>query len=91
MLVKFGRIEKPRKILVDDESVTTTFARFIAEPFERVIGHSLGNALRRILLSSLETPGIMSVRIESVPHEFMAVDGIIEDMTNIVLNLKGAS
>lgn len=90
MMVKFGRIEKPRKIHVDDETATKTFARFTAEPFERVMGHSLGNALRRILLSSLETPGIMSVRIEGVPHEFMAVDGIVEDMTNIVLNLKGA-
>lgn len=90
MLVKFGRIEKPRKIIVDEQSATPTFARFIAEPFERVVGHSLGNALRRILLSSLETPGIMSVRIEGVPHEFMAIDGIIEDMTNIILNLKGA-
>lgn len=90
MLVNFGRIEKPRKILVDEESATNTFARFFAEPFERVVGHSIGNAIRRILLSSLETPGIISVRIEGVPHEFMAIDGIAEDMTNIVLNLKGA-
>ncbi|MDB6080880.1 MAG: DNA-directed polymerase subunit alpha [Chlamydiia bacterium] len=90
MMVKFGRIEKPRKIYIDEESATKNFARFTAEPFERVMGHSLGNALRRILLSSLETPGIISMRIESVPHEFMAVEGIVEDMTNIVLNLKGA-
>ncbi len=90
MLVKFGKLEKPRKIVVEEESLTPTFARFIAEPFERVFGHSLGNALRRILLSSLETPGIISVRIEGVPHEFMAVDGIVEDMTNVILNFKGA-
>jgi len=90
MFVKFGKLEKPRKISVDEESATTTFARFIAEPFERVFGHSIGNALRRILLSSLETPGIISVRIEGVPHEFMAVDGIVEDMTSVVLNFKGA-
>jgi DNA-directed RNA polymerase subunit alpha len=90
MLVKFGRIEKPKKIVVEESSATPTFARFVAEPFERVFGHSIGNALRRILLSSLETPGIISIRIEGVPHEFMAIDGIIEDMTNIVLNLKGA-
>lgn len=90
MLVKFGRIEKPRKIIVDEGSVTPTFARFIAEPFERVVGHSIGNALRRILLSSLETPGIISVRLAGCAHEFMAIDGIVEDMTNIVLNLKGA-
>ncbi len=90
MLVKFGKLEKPRKIAVEEESATSTFARFIAEPFERVFGHSIGNALRRILLSSLETPGIISVRIEGVPHEFMAVEGIVEDMTNIILNFKGA-
>ena len=90
MLVKFGKREKPRKILVDEDSKTPTFARFIAEPFERVTGHSIGNALRRFLLSALETPGIVSIRIEGVPHEFMAVEGISEDMTNIVLNFKGA-
>jgi DNA-directed RNA polymerase subunit alpha len=90
MLVKFGKREKPRKILVDEDSRTPTFARFIAEPFERVAGHSIGNALRRFLLSSLETPGIVSIRIEGVPHEFMAIEGISEDMTNIVLNFKGA-
>jgi DNA-directed RNA polymerase subunit alpha len=90
MQVKFGRIEKPAKIRIEQDEENANFARFIAEPFERVMGHSLGNALRRILLSSLETPGIISVRIEDVPHEFMAMDGIIEDMTNIVLNLKGA-
>lgn len=90
MLVKFGKLEKPRKIVVEEESATPTFARFIAEPFERVFGHSIGNAMRRILLSSLETPGIVSVRIEGVPHEFMAVPGIVEDMTNVILNFKGA-
>lgn len=90
MVVKFGKIEKPRKILVEDESATPTFARFVAEPFERVFGHSIGNALRRILLSSLESPGIISIRIEGVPHEFTAIEGITEDMTNIVLNLKSA-
>src|SRR3989337_219963 len=90
MLVKFGKSEKPRKIVVEDESATSTFARFIIEPFERVVGHSIGNAMRRFLLSSLEAPGIISVRIEGIPHEFMATEGIVEDMTNIVLNLKGA-
>lgn len=89
MLVKFGKMEKPKKILLDKESTTPTFGRFIAEPFERVFGHSIGNALRRVLLTSLESPGILSLRIEGVPHEFMAVEGISEDMTNIILNFKG--
>lgn len=90
MLVKFGKIEKPKRIILDKESSTPTFGRFVAEPFERVFGHSIGNALRRVLLSALEAPAILSVRIEGVPHEFMAVEGICEDMTNIILNFKGA-
>ena len=88
MAVKYGKFELPTKIKVDEASKSGTFARFIAEPFERGFGHTVGNALRRIILSSLEAPSIMSVRIEGVPHEYMAIEGIIEDMTHIVLNLK---
>jgi DNA-directed RNA polymerase subunit alpha len=90
MLVKFGKTEKPRKIVIEDETATPTFARFVAEPLERVIGHSIGNALRRTLLSSLEAPGILSVKMEEVPHEYTPIPGICEDMTNIILNLKTA-
>ena len=90
MAVKYGKFELPTKIKVDESSKSGTFARFIAEPFEKGFGHTVGNALRRIILSSLEAPAIMSVRIEGVPHEYMAVEGIIEDMTHIVLNLKNA-
>lgn len=90
MSVKYGKFEMPEKIVFDEESATDTFARFIAEPFERGFGHTLGNSLRRMLLTSLEAPAIIAVRIEGVPHEYMAVEGIVEDMTNIILNLKGA-
>ncbi len=90
MAVKYGKFELPTKIKVDESSRSATFARFIAEPFERGFGHTVGNALRRIILSSLEAPSIMSVRMDGVPHEYMAVEGIIEDMTHIVLNLKNA-
>jgi DNA-directed RNA polymerase subunit alpha len=90
MAVKYGKFELPTKIKVDEASKSGIFARFIAEPFERGFGHTVGNALRRIILSSLEAPAIMSVRIEGVPHEYMAIEGIIEDMTHIVLNLKNA-
>jgi DNA-directed RNA polymerase subunit alpha len=90
MAVKYGKFELPTKIKVDEGSKSGIFARFIAEPFERGFGHTVGNALRRIILSSLEAPSIMSIRIEGVPHEYMAVEGIIEDMTHIVLNLKNA-
>jgi len=88
MQVKFAAQERPRRVVVQDAN--STYARFIIEPYERVFGHSVGNALRRILLTSLETPGIISFHMEGVPHEFMAVDGITEDVTNIVLNIKGA-
>jgi DNA-directed RNA polymerase subunit alpha len=90
MAVKYGKFEMPNNISVDEATMTSTFARFIAEPFERGFGHTVGNSLRRILLSSLEAPAIVSVRIEGIPHEDTACEGIIEDMTNIVLNFKGA-
>jgi len=90
MAVRYGKFELPNKISLSESSKDGKFARFIAEPFERGYGHTMGNAFRRILLSSLEAPAIVSVRIEGVPHEYMAVEGIIEDMTHVVLNLKGA-
>ncbi len=90
MAVKYGTFEMPSKIIIDEDVSTTTFARFVAEPFEKGYGHTVGNALRRILLSSLEAPAIISVRMEGIPHEYMAVEGIVEDMTNIILNFKGA-
>lgn len=90
MAVKYGKFELPTKIKIEEASKKTNFARFIAEPFERGFGHTVGNALRRIMLTSLEAPAIISVRIEGVSHEYMAVEGIVEDMTRIILNLKGA-
>ncbi len=90
MAVKYGKFELPTKIKVDESSKTGKQARFIAEPFEKGFGHTVGNALRRIILSALEAPAIISIRIEGVPHEYMAVEGVIEDMTHIVLNLKNA-
>lgn len=99
MTVKYGKFEMPHKISIDEKfteqsnlplSAKQNFARFVIEPFERGFGHTLGNSMRRMMLSSLEAPAIISVRIEGVFHEYMAVEGIVEDMTNIILNLKGA-
>lgn len=90
MAIKYGKFEMPEKIKLDEATQTATFARFIVEPFERGFGHTVGNSLRRILLASLEAPAILSVKIEGVAHEYMAVEGVIEDMTHIVLNFKGA-
>jgi DNA-directed RNA polymerase subunit alpha len=90
MAVVYGIFELPNKIKLDESVKKENFARFIAEPFEKGFGHTIGNALRRIMLTSLEAPAIISIRIEGVPHEYMAVEGIVEDMTHVILNLKGA-
>ena len=90
MALRYGKFELPQKISKKETSKDGKFAQFVAEPFEKNYGHTMGNALRRIMLTSLEAPAIVSVRIEGVSHEYMAVEGIIEDMTHIVLNLKGA-
>ncbi len=90
MAVVYGMFELPNKIKVDESEKKENYARFIAEPFERGFGHTIGNALRRIMLAALEAPAIISVHIEGVPHEYMAIDGVIEDMTHIILNLKNA-
>lgn len=90
MSVKYGKFELPNKIKLDEKDATKSFGRFVAEPFERGFGHTIGNSMRRMMLSSLEAPAIISLCIEGVPHEYTAIDGIIEDMTNIILNFKGA-
>jgi len=90
MTVQYAKFELPTNIKIEEESKTTTFTRFIAEPFERGFGYTIGNALRRIMLTSLDSPAIISIQIEGVPHEYIAVEGIIEDMVHIVLNFKGA-
>lgn len=88
MTVRYGKFELPTKIKIDEADQKETFLRFIAEPFERGFGHTVGNLLRRIMLTGLEAPAIISVKIEGVPHEYMAIEGIVEDVTHIILNLK---
>jgi len=88
MPVRLGRFEMPRRVVREDATATPTYAKFIAEPFEAGYGHTLGNSLRRVLLSSLEGAAISSVKIEGAPHEFTAIPGVVEDVTDIVLNLK---
>jgi DNA-directed RNA polymerase subunit alpha len=80
---------KPKKVQVETESLTNTYGKFYAEPFERGFGTTLGNSLRRVLLSSLQGAAITSLRIKNVLHEFSAVPGVTEDVTDIILNLKG--
>ncbi|MBN2719788.1 MAG: DNA-directed RNA polymerase subunit alpha [Proteobacteria bacterium] len=81
-------LTRPRKLEFSGEECSDTFCRFVAEPFERGFGTTFGNALRRILLSSLQGAAVTAFRIEGVLHEFSAVPGVFEDVTQIVLNLK---
>jgi DNA-directed RNA polymerase subunit alpha len=85
---RLGKFEIPSKLTKIEEGATNTYAKFIAEPFEAGYGHTIGNSLRRVLLSSIEGSAISSIKIEGVNHEFQSVDGVVEDVTDIVLNLK---
>jgi len=88
MPVRLGRFEMPKRLTKDEDTATDKFARFIAEPFETGYGHTIGNSIRRVLLSSLEGAAITSVKIDGAMHEFAVVEGVAEDVTDIVLNLK---
>src|SRR6185295_13844723 len=88
MPVRLGRFEMPKRLTKEDTTATETYAKFIAEPFETGYGHTVGNSLRRVLLSSLEGAAITSVKIDSAMHEFTTIEGVVEDVTEIVLNLK---
>lgn len=85
---RLGKFELPKSLKCDESVSNDTYAKFIAEPFEIGYGHTMGNALRRVLLSSIEGAAICSVKIEGVSHEFQSIDGVVEDVTEIVLNLK---
>jgi len=80
--------QRPKRLEVDQDSLTQTFGRFHAQPFERGFGTTIGNALRRILLSSIEGAAITAVKIDGVLHEFSSIPGVVEDTTDILLNLK---
>ncbi len=89
MYKNWRELIKPTRLQVDSDSLTANYGKFTAEPFERGFGTTLGNALRRVLLSSLQGAAITSVRIKNVLHEFSTVPGVTEDVTDIILNLKG--
>jgi DNA-directed RNA polymerase subunit alpha len=80
--------QKPKRLEVERETLTAQFGRFSAQPYERGFGTTIGNAMRRILLSSIEGAAITAVKIEGVLHEFSAIPGVVEDTTDIILNLK---
>ena len=85
---RLGKFELPSKLTKVEDGATPTYAKFIAEPFEAGYGHTVGNSLRRVLLSSVEGSAISSIKIAGVNHEFQSIDHVVEDVTDIVLNLK---
>jgi len=88
MRIRWRGLEIPSRVIADVDTATPTYGKFIAEPFERGFGATIGNSLRRILLSSLEGSSITKVKIQGVQHEFTTIPGVVEDVTDLVLNLK---
>ena len=88
MTTRLNRFEMPKFVIKDEETATATYAMFTAESFEAGYGRTIGNSLRRVLLSSLEGAAITSVRIQGAEHEFCHLKGCVEDVTDIILNLK---
>ena len=86
--MRFKNLQLPKKLNYDKKVNTNIYGKFIAEPFERGYGHTIGNSLRRILLSSLEGAAITSVKINNVLHEFSTIPNVVEDVTTIMLNMK---
>lgn len=84
----FKGFQKPKRLVANTETLTERYGMFTAQPFERGFGTTIGNALRRILLSSIEGAAITAVRIDGVEHEFSPIPGVVEDATDIILNLK---
>ena len=85
---RLGKFELPNRLVRVEKTASKTFATFKAEPFETGYGHTIGNSLRRVLLSSIEGAAISSIKIDGVHHEFQSIAGVVEDVTDIVLNLK---
>ncbi len=88
MGVKWKDFQFPKRVVIENKSYSDTYGKFIAEPFERGYGVTLGNSFRRILLSSIEGTAVTSVRIEGVNHEFSSIEGVLEDVPEIILNIK---
>ena len=89
MGVKWRDFQMPKRLDCDESSYTPTYGKFMAEPFERGYGVTLGNSLRRILISSIEGSAVTSIKLEGVQHEFSTIPGVMEPVSDIVLNIKG--
>src|SRR3982750_665773 len=88
MRIRWRGLELPSRVIRDQQVSTDTYGRFSAEPFERGFGTTVGNSLRRILLSSLEGAAITHIKLRGAEHEFSSLPGVMEDVTDIILNVK---
>jgi len=88
MRIRWRGFELPTHVVCDRETLTSAYGKFIAEPFERGFGTTVGNSLRRVLLSSIEGGGITTVRLEGVQHQYSTIEGVVEDVTDAILNIK---
>ena len=84
MATRLGKFELPNRLIKEEETANEKYAKFIADPFESGYGHTIGNAFRRVLLSSIEGAAISSLKIDGVQHEFQSVDGIVEDLVFVL-------
>src|SRR5271165_594586 len=88
MRIRWRGLELPSRVVRDEQVSTSTYGRFTAEPFERGFGTTVGNSLRRILLSSLEGAAVTHIKLKGAEHEFSSLPGVMEDVTDIILNVK---
>src|SRR5438105_1218433 len=88
MRIRWRGLELPSRVVRDEQVSTDTYGKFTAEPFERGFGTTVGNSLRRILLSSLEGAAVTHIKIKGAEHEFSSLHGVMEDVTDIILNIK---
>lgn len=88
MRIRWRGFELPARVICERETLTPSYGKFVAEPFERGFGTTIGNSLRRVLLSSLEGAAITTVRIQGIQHQYSTLAGVVEDVTDIILNLK---
>jgi DNA-directed RNA polymerase subunit alpha len=88
MRIRWRNFDLPSRVILDRDTATEYYGRFMVEPFERGFGTTIGNGLRRVLLSSIEGTAVTSARIDGVLHEFSTIQGVYEDVTHIILNIK---
>ena len=86
--MKINHLQMPEKVVIEESSYTETFGRFIVQPLERGYAVTIGNSLRRVLISSLPGTAIVAIKVNAVPHEFSTIKGVVEDVSEMVLNLK---